>query len=331
MRSKHYVIGIDGGGTKTACMLVDMEGSAVACSTVGGSNHQIDGLSAAMENVCQAIDDVCGQIGVKREEIGFVFLGMAGADMQEDFALLRSGLKRALGEIPFEVVNDLWIVFSSAAEDDWGAVSICGTGSNMAVKTREGKLYSVRALRYTLGNYGGGHHLAEIALHHAFRCEEGTGEYTRLVEELPALCQCKNMQELAMCIYNSNYRYYRDYNIPRMVFDLAEQGDAVCLRIIEEMGQEMGEMLGRLIIRSGMEKLPVPVVLAGSQYAKDEKGLLLRPFVEVLKTYVPDARIRLAEDPPVFGAVMDAAAALGKRLPEETRENLRLVARQTFS
>lgn len=331
MSNKRYVVGIDGGGTKTACMLVDLEGNAFTCSTSGGSNHQIDGLSVAMENVCQAIDNACQQLGATHDEIAFVFLGLAGADMQEDFELLRSGLNHALGGIPFEVVNDLWIVFSSAVDTNWGAVSICGTGSNMAVKTREGELYSVRALRYILGNYGGGHHLAEIALHHAFRFEEGTGQYTRLTEELPLLCDCSSMDELATCIYNSNYQYQRNYNIPRLVFELASEGDYVCLHIIEEMGEEMGEMLGRLITRSGMENLTVPVVLAGSQYAKDRNGLLLTPFVKKLRRHVPGARVKVAKDPPVFGAVLDAFSRIGKRLPTEARNRIRLAARKTFS
>lgn len=331
MKSKKYIVGIDGGGTKTACMMVNLEDGSTACSVTGGSNHQIVGLSGTKESVSRAIDLACSQLSASREEIAFVFLGMAGADFPEDFALLRSGLSEVLGGIPFEVVNDIWIVFSSAAQTHWGAVSICGTGSNLAVKTPEGTVHSVRALRYRLGNYGGGNHLTNIALHHAFRCDEGTGAYTRLVEELPALCHAQSMDDLAMKIYSSNYRYAYSFNISRLVFELAAQDDEICLKVIREMGEELGEMLGRLIVRAGLGEEAVPVVLAGSQYAKDEHRLLIDPFCTRLMQYAPHVVVKLAEDPPVLGAVINAAAAIDQPLDSHSKETLCRVAQKAFA
>lgn len=331
MKRKKYIVGIDGGGTKTACMMMNLEDGSTACSVTGGSNHQIVGLSGTKDSVSLAIDLACSKLSASREEIAFVFLGMAGADFPEDFALLRGGLKEVLDDIPFEVVNDIWIVFSSAAQTDWGAVSICGTGSNLAVKTPQGAVHSVRALRYRLGNYGGGNHLTNIALHHAFRCDEGTGAYTRLAEELPALCNARDMDDLAMKIYTSNYRYSYGFNIARLVFDLAAEGDAVCLKIIREMGEELGEMLGRLIVRSGLGEQAVPVVLAGSQYAKDEHRLLIDPFCSTLTQFAPHAAVKLAEEPPVLGAMINAAAAIGLPLNSRSRELLCAAAQTAFA
>ena len=331
MNHKRFVAGIDGGGTKTACMLADLEGSVVVCAAAGGSNHQISGLSEAMENVCLSLDLACVQAGITRDQIAFVFLGMAGADVKEDYDLLRGGLGDALGGIPFEVVNDSWIAFSCATNADWGAISICGTGSNLAVKAKNGEVYSVRALRYMLGNYGGGQHLAEMALHHAFRFDEGTGMPTRLADELPGLCGCRSMDELAMRIYQSDYRYPRDFNIPKLVFDLAAEGDAVSLRVIRQMGAEMGEMLGRLITKAGMAEEAVPVVLSGSQYVKDDEGLLRKPLTDSLHAFVPRACVKLAQSPPVYGALMSAFSEVGKRLPDEAQASLRACAEKAFS
>ncbi len=331
MKKKKYIVGIDGGGTKTACMMVNLEDDSTACCVTGGSNHQIVGLSGTKDSISRAIDLACSELNATREEIAFVFLGMAGADFPDDFALLRSGLREVFGDIPFEVVNDIWIVFSSTAQTDWGAVSICGTGSNLVVKTPQGVVHSVRALRYRLGNYGGGNHLTNIALHHAFRCDEGTGAYTRLAEELPILCNTKDMDELAAKIYTSNYRYSYSFNIAKLVFDLAAQGDTVCLKIIREMGSELGEMLGRLIVRADLADQTVPVVLAGSQYAKDKHRLLIDPFCVALTQFAPHTVVKLAENPPVLGAVINAASAVGLPLSARSRELLCATARSAFS
>ena len=47
---RRYVAGVDGGGTKTACMIADESGTLLAYAVTEGSNHQISGFSLAIEN-----------------------------------------------------------------------------------------------------------------------------------------------------------------------------------------------------------------------------------------------------------------------------------------
>ena len=329
MGDKRYVIGVDGGGTKTACIVSDLSGNELAINTAGGSNHQTIGISSAMENVFQAIGTACDKLSIGIQDIEFIFLGMAGVDFQEDTDLISGQLKDRIGKIPFKLVNDSWIAFSSATKSKWGAISVCGTGNNLAVRDRNGKIHSVRALRYMLGNYGGGIHLTEMALHRAFRCDEGTGEYTELAKALPPFCNCLSMNELAEKIYTSDYQYQRDYNIPKLVFDLARKGDKVCDQLIRDMANEVGEMIGRLIVRSGLESEAVPLVLSGSLYVKDEDRLFIPRLVEKVREYVPKVEALLAETPPVFGALMEAFSCVGISLPEERVKRIREFIRES--
>ena len=321
MGEKRYVIGIDGGGTKTDCVIAELGGRFVGFSRTGGSNHQIDGIETAMENVSRAVDEACERAGIRRGEVAFAFLGMAGADLPEDFALLRANLP--LAPIPFEIVNDSWIAFFTEAQRDWGAVSICGTGANLGVLKPDGSLLSVRALGYMLGNYGGGQQLAETALHFAFRDSEGTGEPTLLSQRLPEVCGCATMDELALRTYRSDYRYPREFPIPKLVFDLANEGDAVCLRILRQHGEELGEMLGRLITRAGMADQAVPVVLSGSLYTRDTNRRILEPLQTRVSAFVPRAVLLLIRSQPVIGALFRSFSMIGKRLPAEQKQALK--------
>lgn len=330
-KGPRYIAGVDGGGSKTACMIADETGRILSYAVAQGSNHQIAGLSMTVKNVCFAIKQACAQIGIQYEQLSFIYIGIAGADLEEDYILLKKGFSSAFRAIPFSIINDVWIAFSCKTGSNWGAVSICGTGNNLAVKSEDGTIYSVRALRYMLGNYGGGHHLAEIALHHTFRCEEGTGRHTRLVDILPAYCECTSMDELARRIYESDYQYYKDYNIPKLVFDLAWGGDQVCLDIITTMGHELGTMLAGLIAKAGLQDTEIPVVLSGSQYSKDEHQLLLGPLMRQLRTMVPKAQVEVVKCPPVVGAVISGLQKIGVKLADAQREEMQNIASGRYS
>lgn len=316
-----YVAGIDGGGTKTACMISDNHGHILSYVITEGSNHQICGLAYTAKCVINAIRSACIYANIGFEQLSFIYLGMAGADLKEDIVSLSSIFHEELGGIQFIIENDRWNVFACGL-NAWGAVSICGTGSSMAVKEKKGRVLASRALGYMLGNCGGGNYLAKIALHHAFRCDEHTGVYTRLVTEVPLLCECISMEELAARIYASGYQYQARYNISKLVFKLAAEGDVICRKIIQEMGEEMGEMIANLIKEAGLKQEAVPVILSGSLYVTDKNRLLLQSLENKIRKTVPLAEFQTVTCPPAVGAVFMALEKINVYLTEETRREM---------
>lgn len=325
-----YIAGIDGGGSKTACMIADDQGDILSYVIADGSNHQICGLSQAVKNVIGSIQLACSYAGISQTQLSFVFLGMAGVDLPEDTEHLTAAFNKEFNGIPFKLVNDRWNAFACEA-NDWGVVSVCGTGSSMAVKDKKGKTYTTRALRYMLGNYGGGNHMAEMALHYAFRYDEHTGPYTRLNEELPMLFGCSDMDELAQYIYHSNYTLHKKYNVPKLVFRLAHEGDRICKKVIDDMGTELGTMIAGLISNAGLEDEAVPVILSGSMYVTDEHQQLIRPLEEKLKETVPFAKLQIVTCPPVIGAVILALDQIGIRLTLEAKEKMKAYNKIDYS
>lgn len=317
-----YVAGIDGGGTKTACMIADSECNILSYVITDGSNHQLTGLTSTVENVTKSIKLACERAGIDKENLSYIYMGMAGADFPEDIECLTNAFSKEFEGIPYKIVNDRWNAFACEA-NDMGAVSICGTGSSMGVRDNHGNIYSTRSLRYILGNYGGGNHLTEMAMHYAFRCDENTGPYTKLVEELPGFCRCSSMEELAKKVYTSNYVYYKKFNIPKLVFGLASEGDAICKEIINRMGSEMGYMVACLIRKAGLEKEAIPVVLSGSLYVSDNRRQLIQPFEDKLRLTVPSAIIRIVTCPPVIGALFLALDKIGIKLTWEEKQKIK--------
>jgi N-acetylglucosamine kinase-like BadF-type ATPase len=317
-----YVIGIDGGGTKTVCVLANELGEVMDISFTGGSNHQICGIDTAVQAVTELIDSTVSRSGLTRQDISFVKMGLAGADLESDLKFLNEHFSKAMPGMKLEIVNDIWIAFSAGIVNGWGAVSICGTGHNTAVITPDGRTFGIRALKYILGNYGGGRHITDDALHCAFRSNEQTGDYTRLERLLPQYCGVRDMDELAALVYQSDYTYQYQFNIPKLVSDLADEGDPVSRRIVQSVGGELGRMTGGLIKKAGLCDIKVPVVLGGSIFTNCGSGLIIKCYAESLSKLVPDFSLHILKRPPVLGAVLTALKSIGVEADEALAERI---------
>lgn len=142
MEKKKIVIGVDGGSTKTAVRVADLDGVTLATATYqgGGTNlHAAGNKDAVVRVLNQAIDDALRRIpAVRRErsrpedyDIVAACVGTAGLDQPDDAELHRSVFVqcRSLRGISLNVVSDVAII----ADCGTAPVRVCliaGTGSN---------------------------------------------------------------------------------------------------------------------------------------------------------------------------------------------------------
>jgi len=301
-----YVAGIDGGATKTRCLIGDLEGNILGDYTLGASNHQTVGKIQAKAIINEVYIKALEKAQIKHEDIKYIYLGLAGADLPSDFIFLNKWCADIFAGTPYLVENDTWIGMRSGLKGSWGAVSVCGTGSNAGARHPDGRKIILSALSYELGNYGGGAHITEKALHYAFRAYEGTGKETALVNELPMLLGASDMEDLLSKFYP--IRLINDEKFQKvspLVFRLASNKDGVCQQILIDMGHVLGDMVSGVIKRLGMENQEVPVVLGGSIY-KGDNPLLIDELTTTLHREVPNAYITIPILPPVAGAYLSA-------------------------
>lgn len=82
-----YVIGVDGGGTKTRALLLSLTGVVLGEGQSGSSNYDNVGTEIAKENIRQAAQsarDMAGVTGVASA----AFLGIAGVVSEADRELV---------------------------------------------------------------------------------------------------------------------------------------------------------------------------------------------------------------------------------------------------
>ncbi len=317
-----YYLGVDGGGSKTYTLIVDEQGTIVGKGQSGNGNHQID-YEAAKANIGESVEMALTQAGLKREQIEFAYFGLAGADREIDYGILRPMIAE-LGFPRHEINCDTMIALRAGTDRSYGVVLICGTGSNSAGVSPEGQFYQCGGFTYMFGDFGGGGTLCVEVFRTVIRAWDG--------RERPTLLTQLVLDDLGYASVQEMFDDYLDHNkmpplrLAKLLFQAAKEGDEVAADILRMQGVELGKSAKAVIRRLVMESLTFDVVLAGSIVTRGEGDFIHKCIREAVQEVAPSARVVTLEVEPVVGAVWLAVEATGIELPRAVYEHLRGVA-----
>jgi len=315
-----FYLGVDGGGSKTIAVIADEHGQEVARAYAGNGNHQVD-RDQAEQSLTQAVDGVIAHAGLRREDLAAAVFGLAGADREPDFKILRP-LARRLGITLHDVVCDTHIALRAGTNLPYGIACICGTGTNMLGIAPDGRAHQCGGFGYAYGDFGGGGDLAVEAFRAAVRDWQGRGPQTLLAQRLPEKLGYPDMAALYNASLDAEY-YHPTPDLTPLLFEVAEQ-DRVSRSILARQGAELGMAASAVTRALGMERLAFDVVLAGSVVQRgDSSGKYVRPFIaRVLQAAAPNARLRLLGTEPVLGALLLAMELDHSTVPEKVHSTL---------
>ncbi|WP_311795090.1 N-acetylglucosamine kinase [Paenibacillus larvae] len=149
-----YYLGLDAGGTKTYAVIVDETGRVAGRGRSGLGNHQTN-RPRAEQNIRLAVDLALQDAQLQKVDIDFAYFGLAGADREPDFTILRP-IIAGLGFSKYEIACDTIIAMRAGTSRPFGVVVICGTGTNCSGMNRQGESYQCGGFSYMFGDYGGG-------------------------------------------------------------------------------------------------------------------------------------------------------------------------------
>jgi len=317
-----YYLGVDGGGSKTYTLIVDEQGNVVGKGHSGNGNHQID-YEAAKANIRESVEMALGQAGLTREQIEFAYFGLAGADREIDYRILRPMIAE-LGFPRHEINCDTMIALRAGTDRPYGVVLICGTGSNSAGVSPEGQFFQCGGFTYLYGDFGGGGTLCVEVFRSVIRSWDG--------RERPTLLTKMVLDELGYDSVQAMFDDYLDHDkvpplrLAKLLFTAASEGDEVAEEILRKQGIELGKSAKAVIKRLVMESLTFDVVLAGSIVTRGEGDFIHKYIREAVGEVAPNASIVTLRVEPVVGAVWLAVEATGAELPKAIYERLRSVS-----
>lgn len=289
-------LGIDGGGSKTSCVIGD-ENSCLASGTAAGSNVVRVGEQQARAALKAAIGQACAAANITPGQIARTFVGLAGGARPEIAEIVRRLLSEIVsGEI--EVAGDMVIALQAAFGNGPGVVVIAGTGSIAYGRNFEGRTARAGGWGFTISDEGSGHWIGRSAITAALRAQD-EGESTALLESTMKAWGVESREQLVLA---ANASPPPDFAaLLPTVLSAADAGDAKARVILTQSGVELAT-LARIVIRRlfhGTET--VPVAMSGGVFRNS--ALVRQVFYNCLRSENPRVLLNAAVIDPVKGAL----------------------------
>lgn len=287
-----YFLGVDGGGTKTAFLLVDSDGATVKSEILGPSNPNDVGFSATEEILYRGISAVCE--GYNPRMIS-AFVGLAGAKSADNMERLHKFLSRFnFGRVGVD--SDMETAAAAGLGSSDGIAVICGTGSVVYVKRGEERI-RIGGYGYLLGDPASGFNFGRDAILAALCEEDGSGEPTAITPIIKEKLGRENMLSALSIFYKGGKREIAKY--AHSVFDAASLGDAVAIRILDENITSLSRM-----IRAAADKFDtsrVKIAFVGGIAEKNPEFINL--IADKLRFEKKKYEISLSDREPIHGAI----------------------------
>jgi len=314
-----YVVGVDGGGTKTAGLLVGLDGRIRAQAGVGPTNYQIVGGEGIRREISRLVGDLFKAAGIEPQRLACIALGLAGVGRPGEPETVAEIVRQLDVAREVAVDHDAMIALVGALADRPGLIIIAGTGSIALGRNERGERARVGGWGYLLGDEGGGFFIARAGVAAVMRAYDGREEETLLTEGILTSLQLSDPQEIIPRIYRQGMSHTEIADLAPVVFQAAREGDPVAGRIIRQAGRELGLMVAAAIRKLEMERDTVEVGLVGSIFKSRE--LLLDALRDGLGNEIR-ADFVTPRLNPVEGAVIMALKKVAVELTPEILKQL---------
>ncbi len=246
--STDWVLGIDGGGTKTVCLVMNETGTIAGRGEAGPSNYQTIGLAAAAGSISQAIASAVSSL--PNVAIAGIGVGLAGVGRSQDVQVVqglvadlhqdsRLPIRWNLGSEGVVVTHDCAIALVGGTGSASGVAIVAGTGSIAYGCNRQGESKRAGGWGYLFGDEGSGYQIAIAGLRAAAQSHDGRGPSTLLTHSFLEYLHLNQLEELIEVIYRRGWGVKEIAALSPLVDRAAAAGDAIANQILDQAAAEL--------------------------------------------------------------------------------------------
>lgn len=274
----NYIIGVDGGGTKTEAVAYDLSGEVIAKSLTGFGNL-VNGKDEALRNITTSIEDIVNKLG--DSGLKGLYLGIAGSEVGDHAEIIYKEVRNKFGIDPI-VMNDGDLALKALLEGEDGILVIAGTGST-AFGVRDNRQSRCGGWGHLLGDEGSAYKIAIEAFKRMIHEEDFGIERSELSQAILDKMNITRVDEIVGFIYSATKDEIA--SMAGLVSVYAEKGDKFAIGVLANEGREIAKAAERVYRKLEFDECKIGLVggvIRKSKYLREAFESYLNEKVNVV-------------------------------------------------
>ncbi len=302
-----YILGVDGGATRTTAVIATEGGETIADSISSATSFLSVGVENSINNLNSAVFGALEKAGIGRDIIfESSCFGFAAFNVPDDINTYREivgneKLKKHLRSSKILIYNDTRIGLEAGSSAENKIIIIAGTGSNCFGINDRGEQAGATGWDYILADEGSGYSVSVKALRAVMREYDGRGDKTMLTEEILGKLGLKEAIEIVNWTHGKPFSKKRIGQFAEIVCRCAYREDEISIKILHEEAMEAVLSVETVAGKLGLLNKKADLVFVGGLF-KCEK-YFKDVITEELKSRFDNINFKPLVVRPVNGAV----------------------------
>lgn len=295
----NYLVGIDGGGTKTEVLIADLDGKIIRRSAGSGTGLTTTDLGLAAFALRETLRLAFESL--EPGKIAALVFGIAGLDTKEEEANVRQVFAESINQWQvdkFILLNDAMLALANGTQAKNAIVLVGGTGSNCLGYNEAGQKAKAGGLNWAISDDGSGFDAGRLALKATIKSCDGRGPKTLLEEKVLKALRIQTAGQLKDVIYRPLINKKEIASLAPLVVQAAQEGDTLAQAIIDYCLNELLLHVIAVAKHLDLQNRDFDLAVAGGFILH-----LLPAFKKKLQAALPKAHLVSADEAPVYGAL----------------------------
>ncbi len=305
------LLGVDGGGSKTAAMVATLDDSGKMTirgrGLAGPSNLRLAGKEQSIASLNQAVDEALSEANAAGQKVDYAVLALAGSTSPDvrrevtNWARMRK-LSSRVG-----VIHDVDPVLVGGTENGRGVALVVGTGSVAIGVDSAGNSVTKGGWGHWFGDKGSGFDIACKALAAVAEAADDIGPETILSELVMEKLGTANPRSILKEVTANGDTRREVAALAPLILNAARCDDSVAIEIVDGAVEETVKLVAAVVKTLDFTS-PYPLALGGGVACKSK--LFRDKLIRGLNRLQPPPGKVTVVDEPVLGCLEIARAKL---------------------
>ncbi|WEK54993.1 MAG: BadF/BadG/BcrA/BcrD ATPase family protein [Candidatus Cohnella colombiensis] len=294
-----YIVGIDGGGTKTAITIAHDREDDLVTFTVGPINYNggdADAITASFEEIFNRTMLICHNL----EDVAHICIGAAGVSNPLVVGFLEKQVRDNGYTGPLTITGDQETALYGAQNAMQGIILIAGTGSICFGVNEKGQQHRTGGFGHLIDDEGSGYSIGRDLLSILVQAEDGRVTDTIIPALVYEQLGLSNVKEIIGFVYHKNTTKKDIAQLAPIMTIACENGDAKALELAEQCAIHLFKLVAPVIEQLELQDSPIAIAGSVLQKSRFVKEALERKLAQCF----PQTKLILPMKDAAYGAVL---------------------------